>query len=33
MHLDPERVAPKELEESLNGIDEASRKLLYRIAG
>jgi len=28
MHLDPERVAPKESEESLDGIDGVSRKLL-----
>lgn len=32
MQLDPERVAPKELGKSLEEIDEASRKLLYRIA-
>lgn len=32
MHLDPERVAPKELGKSLEEIDETSRKLLYRIA-
>lgn len=32
MHLDPERVTPQELGKSLEEIDEASRKLLYRIA-
>ncbi len=32
MHLDPDAVATKGLEESLEGIDEGNRRLLYRIA-
>lgn len=33
MHLDPDAVAPKGIEKSLEGIDEENRRLLYRIAG
>lgn len=32
MHLDPERVSPDQLKNSLEEIDEGNRKLLYRIA-
>lgn len=31
-HLDPERVSPEGLSESLKGMDDKSRQLLYRIA-
>lgn len=31
-HLDPERVSPEGLEESIKEMDKKSRQLLYRIA-
>lgn len=33
VHLDPDKVKPKDFAESLEGIDEDNRRLLYRIAG
>ena len=33
VHLDAESVAPKVLEQSLEGIDESNLRLLFRIAG
>lgn len=32
-HLDPDAIAPEALERNLGGLDDANRRLLYRLAG